>query len=175
MLIRKATKQDIPAIIKIFSDIHTAEEAGRVTIGWNRNIYPTTATAEAALKRGDLFVEEDGGQIVGAAIINQQQVDVYEGAPWRYDVPEDEVMVLHTLVISPDVIRRGYGKAFVSYYEDYARAHGCYYLRMDTNERNTNARTLYKKLGYEEIGVVPCVFNGISGVNLVLLEKMLER
>ena len=46
-------------------------------------------------------------------------------------------------------------------------------LRMDTNAKNENARRFYKKLGYSEVGIVPCVFNGIDGVNLVLLEKKL--
>ena len=45
---------------------------------------------------------------------------------------------------------------------------------MDTNEKNTNARKLYKKLGYKEPGIVPCVFNGIDGVQLVCLEKTLK-
>ena len=42
---------------------------------------------------------------------------------------------------------------------------------MDTNEKNQAARALYRSLGYEEIGVVPTVFNGIPDVRLVLLEK----
>ena len=41
-------------------------------------------------------------------------------------------------------------------------------------DENTNARALYKKLGYKEIAIVPTVFNGIKGVNLVLLEKKTE-
>ena len=68
---------------------------------------------------------------------------------------------------------RGYGSRFVAFYEDYARAHRCPYLRMDTNERNTSARALYRRLGYQEVSVVPCQFNGIPGVNLVCLEKTL--
>ena len=46
---------------------------------------------------------------------------------------------------------------------------------MDTNAKNTNARNLYKKLGYSEIGIIPCVFNGINGVDLVLLEKNVAK
>ena len=42
----------------------------------------------------------------------------------------------------------------VDFYECYAMEHGCRYLRMDTNEKNTVARTLYKKLGYEEMEIV---------------------
>ena len=80
-------------------------------------------------------------------------------------------MVLHTLVIDPFVKGRGYGREFAEYYEQYALLKGCHYLRIDTNSRNTAARAFYKKLGYEEIGIVPCEFNGIPGVKLVLLEK----
>ena len=68
---------------------------------------------------------------------------------------------------------RGRGTRFVAFYEDYARTHGCRCLRMDTNERNAAARALYKGLGYTEVSVVPCSFNGIPGVNLVCLEKIL--
>ena len=45
---------------------------------------------------------------------------------------------------------------------------------MDTNARNLTARQLYAKLGYREIAIVPTVFNGIPGVDLVLLEKHLS-
>lgn len=173
MIFRKATAGDISAIAEIYADIHTEEEAGRTSIGWIRQVYPTRKTAEASLLRGDLFVAEDDGSVVGTAIINQQQVDVYEGADWDFPAQDSEVMVLHTLVISPRVFGRGYGRAFVKFYEDYALSQNCPYLRMDTNARNLRARAMYQMLGYKEIGIVPCVFNGIKGVQLVLLEKKL--
>lgn len=172
-MIRKAVEADIPAVAEIYSQIHTMEEKGLTTIGWIREVYPTTETARQAQSRGELFVQENGGVIQGAAILNQCQVDAYRKGQWQYDAPEEEVMVLHTLVISPYESGKGYGKAFVCFYEEYARAHGCHYLRMDTNSRNTRARAMYRKLGYREAGVVPCVFNGIEGVGLVLLEKAL--
>lgn len=173
MLIRKATEKDIEAIAKIYEDIIEEQEKGGPYVGWQKGVYPTEDTAKAALAREDLFVLEEN-TVIGAAIINQVQVDVYEGAPWEYPAENNEVTVLHTLVISPREKGKGYGKAFVSFYEAYAKTRGCPYLRMDTNEKNTNARALYKKLGYKEIAIVPTVFNGIKGVNLVLLEKKTE-
>ena len=172
-MIRKATKGDIPAVASIYDKLHTEEEKGRATIGWIRGVYPTEDTARMALSRDALFVQEDGGHIVGAAIINQTQVDAYEGGQWQYEAEAAEVMVLHTLVIDPDAAGRGFGKQFVAFYEDYARKKGCKVLRMDTNSRNTRARAMYHALGYREAGIVPCVFNGIQGVELVLLEKTL--
>ena len=172
IMIRKATAFDIPAIAGIYDAIHTEEEQGNSTIGWIRGIYPIKKTAETALENGELFTEEDdNGRIVGAAIINQKQVDVYSSGKWKHPAPDDEVMVLHTLVISPDQSGKGYGRAFVEFYEHYALENNCHYLRMDTNARNATARGMYGKLGYREIGIVPTVFNGIEGVQLVLLEK----
>ncbi len=55
-----------------------------------------------------------------------------------------------------------------------AEENGCAELRMDTNEKNKTARAMYKKSGYEEVGILPTEFNGIPNVNLVLLEKSLK-
>ena len=174
MTIRKAIPADVPAVSAVYEAIHTAEESGRAVIGWVRGVYPTQQTAMAAVSRNELFVLEENGEILGSAIINQHQCDGYETAQWQHPAPDSEVMVLHTLTISPRAAGRGYGRTFVAFYEQYAREHGCLYLRMDTNARNTRARAMYQKLGYQEIGVIPTTFNGIEGVNLVLLEKAIR-
>ncbi len=172
-MIRKATVDDIPAVAAIYDEIHSEEEKGDIIVGWERDVYPTEQTALSALAAGELFVEESDGVVVGAAIINQKQVDVYKYGSWSVDAADDEVMVLHTLVISPGAGGKGLGLEFVRFYEDYAILNGCRYLRMDTNERNSRARAMYSRLGYREVGIVPSVFNGIDGVMLVLLEKSL--
>lgn len=175
-MIRKATSNDINAIENIYNKLHTNEEKGLVTIGWDRSIYPTRATALEALENEDLFVLEfPEQQVVAAARINQIQVPEYADANWHYkNISDDHVMVLHTLVVDPDTAGKGYGTEFVHFYEEYAHSHSCPYLRMDTNEKNAAARKLYKKLGYWESDIVPCTFNGIEGVQLVCLEKYLN-
>lgn len=174
MICRKATQADLAAVAQIYADTHTEIEAGRLSVGWIRSIYPGHKTAEAALERGDLFVAEDDGKIVGTAIINQRQEEVYADASWDYPAPDDHVMVLHTLVIAPKHAGKGYGKAFVRFYEQYAKERECPYLRMDTNAINLRAQTMYFKMGYHNISTVPCEFNGIPGVRLMLLEKKLK-
>ena len=173
MTFRRAAARDLDRIAEIYSEIHDAEEAGRTAIGWVRSIYPTRATAEAALGKGTLYVEEIDGRIVAAAKIDQEQVPEYADAAWTQDAPADQVLVLHALTVSPAQSGKGYGSAFVRFYEETAQKRGCPYLRMDTNEKNAAARALYRKLGYAEIGIVSCVFNGIPGVRLVCLEKTL--
>lgn len=170
-MIRKANISDIPAVAAIFEEIHTEEEKGSMTIGWVRGVYPTEETAKTAVKADDLYVMEENGSIVAAARINQEQVPEYSNAEWRYDVPDENILVLHTLVVSPSVNGRGLGRKFVEFYENMGKETNCHYLRIDTNAKNIRARKFYNKLGYEEVSIVKCLFNGIPNVDLVCLEK----
>lgn len=175
MVIRSATQRDIAAVAAIYEHILDVEEARSApVVCWLRGVYPTEDTARRALEKGTLYVmEDDGGAIVAAAKIDDEQVPAYADCRWQYDVPGDRVLVLHTLVVEPARGGEGFGAAFVRWYEQEALRRGRPYLRMDTNARNVPARRLYARLGYTEPGVVDCEFNGIPGVKLVCLEKKL--
>ena len=174
-MIRKAVMADLDAVDRLYNELHDAKEAGVIPVIWRRGIYPSRETALEALERDDLFVLEKDGRIIGSAVINQIQDDVYAGAPWQYDVPDDQVCVLHTLMISPAEFGKGYARAFIDFYQSYAEEHGCTELRIDTNDRNSPAQAMYLRHGFQKIATVPAkVFNGIMDISLVLLEKHLD-
>ncbi|MBP0985650.1 MAG: GNAT family N-acetyltransferase [Oscillospiraceae bacterium] len=175
LIFRKADIGDLYQIEGIYSRNLDEEEAGRISTGWTRNVYPTEETAKEAIDAGEMFVLEEKGRIVTCGRINKEQEDAYYVTDWRYPAPDEKIMVLHTFMTDPPYTGRGYGLRFVRCYEDYALKNGCPYLRMDTNELNARARAFYKKLGYEERGIVPCVFNGIREIRLVMLEKKLKE
>jgi len=170
-MIRKATWDDLDAVERLYEEMHDAKAAGLIITNWRRGIYPSRATAEAALQRGDLFVMEEDGRIIGSGIINQTQLGIYAGAAWKHKVPDEQVCVLHTLMISPAEQRKGHAREFLRFYEEYALEHGCNELRIDTSEINTPARAMYRKHGFEEVGIATSELNGIPGVTLVMLEK----
>ena len=173
-MIRKATMEDVAAIAAIYEAIHDAEESGAVTTGWIRHVYPTAQTARDSCAKGDeMYVLEEDGLVRAAARINQCQGEEYQDCPWQYPAADEEVLVLHTLVVDPQWNNHGCARAFVAFYEAFGREMGCKCLRMDTNARNKTARAIYQHLGYSEAGIVPCVFNGIPNVQLVCLEKKL--
>ena len=118
------------------------------------------------------FVMEREGRVVVAGRINHEQCPQYAAVPWTEpETPDEQVLVLHTLVSDPLVAGHGCGTEFVAFYEQYAREHGCTWLRIDTNARNVSARRLYARLGYREVDIVPGEFNGIPDVQLVCMEK----
>lgn len=171
--IQKSTVNDIDSVAEIYNRIHDYTENGILYTGWIRDIYPTRLAAMEAHTKGELFVEYMDGIIVGSAIINKVQLEIYKNAPWKYFANSDEVMVIHTLTIDPAIKRCGLGNKFMEFYEKYALQNNCKYLRLDTNEKNIEARKFYKKLKFDEIAILPTQFNNIGMVNLVLLEKAL--
>ena len=170
-MIRLAKEDELARVAEIYEQIHGEIEAGRATVGWIRGVYPTLQTAREAYQRGELYILEEGGEILAAAKLNQAQEKEYAQVDWLYPAEEQEVLVMHTLVVAPKAGSRGLGRAFAAFYEELAKERGCKVLRIDTNEKNLRARALYKSIGYREAGVVPCTFNGIPNVPLVCLEK----
>ena len=61
--IRKAARADLGAVCRIYDQIHTAEERGEATIGWQRGVYPERETAEAANKHSAHIVQEQKKEI----------------------------------------------------------------------------------------------------------------
>ena len=172
-MFRIASIDDLQAIAAIYDDIHSAEEAGPRQVGWIRSIYPTEATAKEAIEAGEMYVLEKEGKIVAAGKINKEQMPAYARVNWQHEAEDGQVMVLHTLVVSPKEGGKGYGGELVAEYEALALKNDCPFLRIDTNAINSRARRMYKKLGYREAGIIPCVFCGIPNVDLVCLEKKL--
>ncbi|MCD8035950.1 MAG: GNAT family N-acetyltransferase [Clostridiales bacterium] len=173
MTFRKATPEDIDRISDIYDEIHTEIESGVTTSIWVRSIYPTRKTTEDSVYKGTMFVAEMDGSIVASAKIDHEQLDIYAKAEWSIEVPDDKVMVMHTLAVSPTAKGKGCATEFLKFYEQYARECGCTCLRIDTGASNTVTRALYKKLGFTEVSIIPCVFNGIENMNQVCLEKIL--
>lgn len=170
-MIRIANLCDLDRIDEIYNEIHAEIEVGRAVIGWVRGVYPTRALAENSIRLREMYVLEREGEILACGRINRYQGAEYDGAHWNFEAAPDEVLVLHTLVVSPRCKGQGCGTEFVAYYENMARREGFSALRIDTNALNLPARALYKKLGYAEACIVPTEFNGIRNVRLVCLDK----
>lgn len=173
--IRKAeTIEDVESVSKIYDLIHQQEEAGIVSIGWRREIYPIRETALHAFESGTLFVMCINGIVVASAIINQCQLDCYSYVEWQYVADEKKVGVLHTLVVHPDFSGHGLGKDFIAFFESFCRDMGYDVVRLDTQVKNTRPYNLYPKLDYRLAGVKMVPFQNLSEkVELAMFEKRL--
>ena len=172
-MIRKATAADLDAVAAIYEAVLDREEAtGCRWTNWERGVYPCRATAEKALRAGTLYVEEEGGNLLGCANLNHIQPAEYAKIPWSVPARGREVLVIHTLCIHPDAA--GLGRRFVAYAEGLAAGRGCRAMRLDTYEGNTPAAAFYPKLGYRLAGSTDFFFEGFRHEVLICFEKDLS-
>lgn len=173
MEIRKATAADLEAVAHLYDEVVDNQTRNINYTNWEKGVYPARPTAEKALEAGTLYVQTENGQLVGSMILNHEQLPEYDRMNWRYPAQGEQVLVIHTLCVSPTATGQGYAGAMVRFAEDLGRKLGCITLRLDTYEGNLPARRLYTRLGYDLIGGTEFFFQGFIHEILVLFEKKL--
>ena len=161
-MFRLATQADLPQIEKIYDEV-LAQDEGRPAsdTNWQRGKYPTVAHARAALEAGTLYVAEEGGEVYGCVNLNGVQPPEYAQVAWSVEALPREVMVIHTLCISPGWAGRGKARELVDFCEAEARRMGKKTIRLDTYVGNRPANALYRRLGYTPVGQREFLFQGI--------------
>jgi [ribosomal protein S18]-alanine N-acetyltransferase len=131
MRLRPATAADVPAMMAL--EQHTPS-AGH----WSRQQYKKlfeSAVPSQTPKRFAL-VAEDGEPPAIVAFLVSHNID----AEWE----------LENIVVAETARRRGLGTLLLSELIAYARTRGGIAIFLEVRESNHNARSLYKKLGFEE-------------------------
>lgn len=173
-MIRKAIEADLPSVARIYEEILDQEEETGVTCtNWQRGKYPTQEHARQALEAGTLFVMEENGDLFGCVNLNGVQLPEYAAIPWSIQANEEQVMVIHTLCISPRWAGRGRAREFVLFCEEEARRQGKTAMRLDTWIENVPANALYPKLDYRLAGKTMFHFMGFVWEELNCYEKLL--
>lgn len=173
-MIRPACPDDLPAVARLYEEILDQEDLRPVSYtNWQRGKYPTLDTARGALEAGTLFVEEEDGTLFAAVILNGIQLPEYDLIPWQFKANAEQVMVIHTLVVSPRFSGRGKAREMVAFCEEESRRQGKTVMRLDTYEGNLPANTMYPKLGYRFAGHARFLFQGFLDEVLNCYEKQL--
>lgn len=173
-MIRPACSADLPAIAQIYEEILDQEDQRPVSYtNWQRGKYPTLDTARTALEAGTLFVGEENGTILAAVNLNGIQLPEYDRIPWQFEARSEQVMVIHTLVISPRFSGHGKAREMVAFCEEEGRRQGKTVMRLDTYEGNHPANAMYPKLGYRFAGHARFLFQGFLDEVLNCYEKQL--
>ena len=72
-IIRKASAKDVDAVEIIYEEVHKDNENNNNYCNWDAKVYPLRADAERAEAAGTLYVYEEDGKVLAAAIFNHIQ------------------------------------------------------------------------------------------------------
>ena len=125
MLIRKMTLEDVEAVVQI--------EQECFSLPWSEKSFVDSISREDTI----FLVCEDTSVITG-----------YMGLYISFD----EASVTN-VAVSPDFRKRGYGEQLVATAKEVAKDAGVESIFLEVRVSNVPAISLYKKLGFEELGI----------------------
>ena len=134
MLIRTATKSDVPLVAPLFN-------AYREFYGQNSDLDGARACINdnLSLERSTIFVCEEEGSVVGFT-------QLY---PAFCSVEMKPFYVLYDLFVTPNQRTKGIGSALLNHAHAWAKSQGAFRVVLETAHTNTTAQSVYEGLGYE--------------------------
>lgn len=175
MQIRPGTPRDADRLEALYNRVneHLAHTVNYP--GWKKGVYPTREDAEKGIADGCLYVAISRGAMIGSMILRHEQEAAYRRAKWQEDLRDEELLVVHTLLVSPDCRHQGVAEAMLNCAAALASEQKVKALRLDVYENNLPAIHLYKKCGFRYVDTVSMGLEA-RGLNwFQLYEKPLER
>lgn len=153
-LVELAEMKDIGELEKLYNDLNDYLETGINYAGWKKGVYPSIDTVINRIRDRSLFVIKSNEEIVASVILNHKQDYAYSKINWVDNLTEKEILVVHTLVVSPKYMRQGIGDILLDFIKKYSLKLGIKSIRLDVEINNTPAISLYEKHGYKYKGTV---------------------
>ena len=150
MIIRKANKEDLENIMKMYKACITGMLENGID-QWDET-YPNTEIISEDLNVGTYYVSEMDGTIIGGINIDKNQDDTYLALDWgdRFD----SFLVVHRLGVKKEFWSKKIGKDLMLFTEKLVLERGLKSIRLDTYSGNPKAMEFYRRLGYSELGTI---------------------
>lgn len=167
---RQATPFDMEDLRRLYDEIIDAMDGAISYAQWKRGGYPSDSFLQSKSALGEMWVAEKDNRLVAAMVLNSECNPGYAQATWQVQCPPHEVMIIHTLGVSPKVQGQGVGKAMVQQAAAIARHRGCKCMRLDVIDTNPAAGKFYAGLGFRFLGRFELDYPGAVCTNFDLYE-----
>jgi GNAT superfamily N-acetyltransferase len=147
IMMRKAVMEDTKGIMEIIKET-ISEMRTYNNIQWDES-YPQEKDFMNDIQRGDLYVAEREGKLVGFVCINKVEPVEYDELKWPLN---EDCMVVHRMAVNPNYRRSGIGTELLKFVDELALANNIRYLKTDTYSINTKMNLLFTKCGYDLVG-----------------------
>ena len=147
-MVRSAKLSEIPQIL----NITRACAAAMIKNGiyqWNED-YPNKEAFELDIERGELYVFEEDGQVIGTIVLSTLMDEEYVPVEWL--TPSDKNIYIHRVSVHPDLQGKGYAQKLMAFAEDYARKNAFASIRLDTFSQNKRNQKFYEARGFQRLG-----------------------
>jgi len=147
-MIRHAKISEIPHILTLTRAC--AEHMKKMGIyQWNEQ-YPSKKAFEEDIERGELYILEEAGGLLGTIVISTLMDNEYRPIDWL--TPNGKNIYIHRLAVHPDFQGKGFAQKLMTFAEDFAISNNFVSVRLDTFSQNKRNQKFYEARGYTKLG-----------------------
>lgn len=139
--IRPASDADLPVIARLYAELHAAEWGDDPPFTISPEAWEAEVRTALSAPDTEVLVAAAGDEVVGSVRL---ELGVR---------PFGRVAEIRRLVVTGSWRRRGVATRLMAAADELAIGHGVVDLRLTVLTGNTDARSLYERLGYEEFAV----------------------
>ena len=150
MKIRRSEKEDVKRVGEFYDAVVKILDEGVNYPLWKYKVYPSEESVRAKTEKGEQYLCEIDGKIVGAFVLNEELQNEYRTEAIK-DAP---YMVLHTLAIDPALRNRGLASEIVAFCVETARRESRKAIFAEVIPTNHPAKKLFEKCGFLSLGEV---------------------
>ena len=150
MRLEKALESDFEALCGLYRKASEAMEAAGLR-QWHWGGYPNEELLRGDIRKGQLSIVREQGMPVLAVAVTRETEPEYGAVNWLYGADPGSI---HRFAVLPEAQGRGLASAVLPEIEEILRGMGCDSLHFDTNEHNTRALALYRRMGLRVAGWV---------------------
>lgn len=154
IIVRLADPDDLDVTVNFYNTLIDDMDRTENLPRWKKDVYPSRADLEKAVRSGSLYLAEKDGDTAGAFVMNHIQNEAYHKAEWKYPASDEETAVLHLVASGTRYRGQGIGKMLLSVAAKTARNHGDKVIRLDTLTWNSGGQHLYENFGFHFAGDV---------------------
>jgi len=173
MKIIKGTENNIREIESLYNDLNDYLAAHVNYPGWKKGVYPIKETAVNGIQEGNLYVMQDGDQIVGTVILRHEQEAAYSIANWHNNFDDEDILVVNTFAVHPTYLKKGIGIRLMDFIIQHSKEINIKAIRLDVYEKNKPAIKLYRKYGFEYIDTIDLGYSAYGLDKFELYQKLL--
>lgn len=141
-MIRKATHNDISAISELYRE--QFREMAKLISDFIKEGDQSIEFLEKTISSddSDILVYENDGRVVGFILLQaKERPDFDFMLPGKYCYIMD-------IIVTESHRKKGFGTALMNSAMDWAKEQNCSFINLDVLTKNTNAISLYEKLGF---------------------------
>ncbi|MBE6750888.1 MAG: GNAT family N-acetyltransferase [Ruminococcaceae bacterium] len=141
-MIRKATHDDIPAIAQLYRE--QFREMAKLIPDFIKEGDQSVDFLEKTISNddSDILVYENDGTVVGFILLQAK-----ERPDFDFMLPGKYCYIMDVIVTEAHR-NKGFGTALMNSAKDWAKEQNCSFINLDVLTTNTNAISLYEKLGF---------------------------